>query len=86
MLFRSAKMSGNKFEDKMYYRHSGYPGGFTAENYKSMIVRKPVFPMEHAVKGMLPKGALGRKLFTCLKVYAAADHKQAAQQPIKVEI
>lgn len=81
-----AALTGNKYEDKMYYRHSGYPGGLTAEPYSKMIKRKPVFPMEHAVKGMLPKGALGRKLFTNMKVYAGADHPHMAQQPIKVEI
>jgi large subunit ribosomal protein L13 len=51
-----------------------------------MVVRKPTFPMEHAVKGMLPKGALGNKLFTNMKVYAGDVHPHAAQQPIQVEI
>lgn len=81
-----AKMSGNKVEDKMYYSHSDYPGGFRATNYADMLKRKPMFPMEHAIKGMLPHGVLGRKLFTCVKVYAGADHPHTAQQPIKVEI
>ncbi|MHC1693126.1 MAG: 50S ribosomal protein L13 [Sphaerochaetaceae bacterium] len=81
-----AALSGNKYEDKKYYRHSNYPGGLTVETYADMIVRKPTFPMEHAVKGMLPKGALGNKLFTNMKVYAGSDHPHAAQQPIRVEI
>ncbi|MDD2233210.1 MAG: 50S ribosomal protein L13 [Sphaerochaetaceae bacterium] len=81
-----AKMSGNKYEDKMYYRHSDYPGGFTAESYKDYMIRRPTFPMEHAIKGMLPHGALGRKLFTCVKVYADEKHPHEAQQPIKVEL
>jgi large subunit ribosomal protein L13 len=81
-----AAMSGKKYTDKMYYRHSNYPGGFKAENYADVIARKPCFPMEHAIKGMLPNGPLGRKLFTNLKVYAGADHPHAAQQPIKVEL
>jgi large subunit ribosomal protein L13 len=81
-----AALTGNKYEDKKYYRHSNYPGGLTVESYAEMIVRKPTFPMEHAVKGMLPKGRLGNKLFTNMKVYAGETHPHAAQQPIKVEI
>lgn len=81
-----AALTGNKYEDKLYYRHSNYPGGLTTETYADMVVRKPTFPMEHAVKGMLPKGALGNKLFTNMKVYADANHPHAAQQPIQVEI
>lgn len=81
-----AALSGNKYEDKKYYRHSNYPGGLTEETYADVIVRKPTFPMEHAVKGMLPKGALGNKLFTNMKVYAGEVHPHAAQQPIQVEI
>jgi len=81
-----AALTGNKYEDKMYYHHSGYPGGLRATNYADMIKRKPEFPMEHAVRGMLPRGPLGRKLFTHMKVYAGAKHPQEAQQPITVEI
>ncbi len=81
-----AALTGNKYEDKKYYRHSNYPGGLTTESYADMVVRKPTFPMEHAVKGMLPKGALGNKLFTNMKVYAGDVHPHAAQQPIRVEI
>jgi len=81
-----AALSGNKYEDKTYYRHTNYPGGLKQETYAEVIVRKPTFPMEHAVKGMLPKGALGNKLFTNMKVYAGDVHPHAAQQPIQVEI
>ncbi len=81
-----AALTGNKYEDKMYYHHSGYPGGLRATNYADMLKRKPVFPMEHAVRGMLPRGVLGRKLFTHMKVYAGANHQHEAQQPITVEI
>lgn len=81
-----AALTGKKYEDKMYYHHSGYPGGLRETNYADMIKRNPVFPMEHAVKGMLPRGPLGRKLFTHMKVYAGAKHPQEAQQPITVEI
>jgi len=81
-----AALTGNKYQDKKYYRHSNYPGGLTVESYADMVVRKPTFPMEHAVKGMLPKGPLGNKLFTNMKVYAGDTHPHAAQQPIRVEI
>ncbi|HHT81599.1 MAG: 50S ribosomal protein L13 [Sphaerochaeta sp.] len=81
-----AALTGNKYEDKMYYHHSNYPGGLRQTNYADMIKRNPVFPMEHAVRGMLPRGPLGRKLFTHMKVYAGAKHPQEAQQPITVEI
>ena len=76
-----AKVTGNKVEDKIYYRHSMYPGGLKAESYGKMVARKPTFPMEHAVKGMLPKGPLGRQMYTKLHVYAGPDHEQAAQKP-----
>jgi len=81
-----AALTGNKYEDKIYYHHSGYPGGLRETNYADMIKRNPVFPMEHAVRGMLPRGPLGRKLFTHMKVYAGTKHPQEAQQPITVEI
>jgi large subunit ribosomal protein L13 len=75
------ELSGNKAEDKLYYRHTGYPGGLKVENFNKAIVRKPVFPMESAVKGMLPNGPMGRKLFRNLKVYAGSGHPHAAQKP-----
>lgn len=81
-----AALTGNKYQDKKYYRHSQFPGGLTVESYADMVVRKPTFPMEHAVKGMLPKGPLGYKLFTNMKVYGGSVHPHAAQQPIQVEI
>ncbi len=80
------EVTGNKRDRKMYYRHSGYPGGLTAERFSDMIQRKPTYPMEHAVKGMLPHNRLGRKLFTNLKVYAGESHPHAAQKPEAVEI
>ena len=81
-----ASVTGNKMEDKVYYRHSQYPGGLKAETLKDTLKRKPTFPMEHAIKGMLPSGKLGEKLFKNVKVYAGPDHPHAAQQPVKVEI
>ncbi len=81
-----ATVTGNKVDDKKYYRHSMYPGGLSVETYGQLIERKPTFPMEHAVKGMLPHGKLGRALFTNLRVYADAQHPHAAQKPIVVEL
>ncbi|MDA3940704.1 MAG: 50S ribosomal protein L13 [Spirochaetia bacterium] len=79
-------VSGNKETRKIYYRHSGYPGGLTAERFIDIIKRKPTLPMERAVKGMLPNGRLGRALFTNLKVYAGSEHPHTAQQPEALEI
>ncbi len=81
-----AALSGNKYQDKMYYRHSNYPGGLRQTSYADMIKRNPVYPMERAVRGMLPRGPLGRKLYTNMKVYAGTKHQHQAQQPITVEI
>ena len=81
-----ASVTGNKMEDKIYYRHSMYPGGLKAESLEKMLQRKPTYPMEHAIKGMLPHGRLGRKLFTNVKIYAGAEHPHTAQKPIAVEI
>ena len=81
-----ALLTGNKTQQKTYYRHSGYPGGLTSETYEKVLNRKPVFPIEHAVRGMLPKGRLGRKLFGNVKVYADGRHPHAAQQPEPIEV
>ena len=81
-----AVLSGNKERDKLYYRHSGYPGGLKTESYAKAVKRIPVFPLEHAIRGMLPKGRLGRKLFTNVKVYAGPRHPHAAQKPEPVEV
>lgn len=75
------KLTGDKLDQKHYYKHSGIPGGFKAESYRSLLERKPEFPIEKAVKGMLPKNVLGREMFGKLKVYATADHPHAAQKP-----
>ncbi|MDC7226336.1 MAG: 50S ribosomal protein L13 [Spirochaetales bacterium] len=79
------EVSGNKANGKLYYRHTGYPGGLKVETFSDKIAKKPTFPMEAAVKGMLPKGPMGRKLFRNLKVYAGADHPHAAQKPETIE-
>jgi large subunit ribosomal protein L13 len=75
------KLTGNKATQKFYYRHSGYAGGLTQINYGDLLKKKPTFPIEKAVKGMLPKSVLGRKLATKLKVYAGPDHPHTAQAP-----
>lgn len=80
------KLTGNKLQDKLYSHHSGIPGGFKQVSYATLLQDKPEFPVEKAVKGMLPKGVLGREMFTKLKVYATADHPHAAQKPKALEI
>ncbi len=79
-------LTGNKLDGKLYQHHSGIPGGFKSESYRHLLARKPEFPIEKAVKGMLPKNVLGRSMLTKLKIYASPDHPHAAQkpQPLKV--
>lgn len=79
-------VTGRKSTQKTYYRHSGYLGSLRSESFEKMIARKPVYPLEHAVRGMLPRNRLGRKLFTNLKVYAGNDHPHAAQKPEEVTL
>ncbi len=81
-----AVVTGNKADDKMYRRVSGFAGGLKEETYAQTLKRKPTYPMEHAIKGMLPKGPLGNKLFTNLKVYAGSEHPHAAQKPVLIEV
>ncbi len=80
------ELSGNKLNDKQYYRHSGYPGGLKSRNAAEMLEKFPERVIEEAVRGMLPKGALGRKMFKKLHVYAGAEHKNEAQQPEVYEL
>ncbi len=75
------KVTGHKATDKMYYRHSRYPGSLKAESFAQAIERHPEVPIEKAVKGMLPKNVLGRQLIAKLKVYPAAEHPHKAQKP-----
>ncbi len=74
-------VTGNKAKDKIYYRHSEFPGGMRETSFEKLIVRKPRDVLEIAVKGMLPKNPLGREMFRKLKVYAGTEHPHAAQQP-----
>ena len=75
------RVTGNKGEDKKYYRHSGYPGGISETNFSKMQARFPGRALEKAVKGMLPKGPLGYAMIKKLKVYGGAEHPHTAQQP-----
>jgi large subunit ribosomal protein L13 len=75
------EVTGRKREQKLYRRHSGRPGGMKGETFEKLQVRLPERIVESAVRGMLPKNSLGRKLFTKLKVYAGPSHPHAAQQP-----
>ncbi|MGI6349963.1 MAG: 50S ribosomal protein L13 [Eubacteriaceae bacterium] len=79
-------LTGKKVEQKMYHRHSGYPGGFKSTQYKELLAKKPEFVVEKAIKGMLPKNTLGRQMYRKLKVYAGNEHPHAAQKPEKLEI
>jgi large subunit ribosomal protein L13 len=75
------RVTGNKAQQKTYYRHSGYPGGIYSSTYEKLHARFPGRVLETAVKGMLPKGPLGYAMLKKLKVYAGAEHPHAAQQP-----
>ena len=75
------KVTGKKLEQKIYYNHSDYVGGMRETTLREMMAKKPEKVVELAVKGMLPKGPLGRSMFTKLHVYAGPEHEQAAQKP-----
>jgi large subunit ribosomal protein L13 len=80
------RITGNKLDNKIYYRHSGYPGGIYETSFAKMQARFPGRPLEKAVKGMLPKGPLGYAMLKKLKIYAGATHPHTAQQPIQLDI
>jgi large subunit ribosomal protein L13 len=79
-------VTGNKMDEKMYYRHSGYPGGLTETVLRDNLRRFPDRPLREAVKGMLPKNALGRKMLSKLKIYSGSEHPHAAQKPTVLEL
>jgi large subunit ribosomal protein L13 len=79
-------LTGNKLKDKYYRKHSGYPGGLKETNAETLLARHPERLIEFAVKGMLPKGPLGRKMYGKLKVYAGANHPHEAQRPQPLEL
>ena len=80
------RVTGNKAQDKKYYRHSGYPGGIYETNFTKLQQRFPARVLEKAVKGMLPKGPLGYAMIKKLKVYGGAEHPHTAQQPKVLDI
>jgi len=75
------KVTGKKLDQKMYYHHSGFVGGLKEATLREMMQKNPTLVIEHAVRGMLPKGPLGRQMFTKLHVYNGAEHNHAAQKP-----
>jgi large subunit ribosomal protein L13 len=75
------KLTGKKLDQKIYYQHSGYPGGMKETPYRKLMADKPEFAVRHAIVGMLPKGPLGRQMARKLKVYAGAEHPHEAQKP-----
>ncbi|MFC9977760.1 50S ribosomal protein L13 [Spirillospora sp. NPDC127200] len=79
-------LSGNKLEQKRAYRHSGYPGGLRSVAYGDLMAKNPERAVEKAIKGMLPKNSLGRKMFGKVKVYAGPEHPHQAQKPVPFEI
>ncbi|KEQ17458.1 50S ribosomal protein L13 [Endozoicomonas numazuensis] len=79
-------VTGRKASDKMYYRHTGFPGGLRSISFEKLIAHKPEMVIEKAVKGMLPKGPLGRDMYRKLKVYTGTEHPHASQQPQKLDI
>jgi large subunit ribosomal protein L13 len=79
-------VTGRKAQNKMYYAHSGYPGGLKETNFEKLQAEKPEMIIEKAVKGMLPKGPLGRAMYRKLKVYAGPEHNHTAQQPKVLDI
>ena len=78
--------TGNKLDQKVYYHHTGYPGGLKETTYRALMETRPEFALEHAIKGMLPKNSLGRQMIKKLKVYAGPNHNHEAQQPETLEV
>jgi large subunit ribosomal protein L13 len=80
------KVTGEKESKKLYYRHSGYPGGFRTTRYRDLMSKHPTRPLEKAVRGMLPRNALGEAMFKKLKVYVGPHHRHTAQKPQELRI
>ena len=79
-------VTGKKRQEKIYKRHSGYPGGLKETNFEDMMAKHPTEAVRHAVKGMMPNGKLGRQMYKKLKVYAGPEHNHAAQKPEVLDI
>lgn len=80
------KVTGRKFKDKIYYSHTGFPGGIKEISFEKLQAKHPERVLERAVKGMLPKNSLGRDMFRKLKIYVGSEHPHAAQQPKQLDI
>jgi large subunit ribosomal protein L13 len=80
------RVTGSKFSDKMYYRHSNYPGGLKTTSFQAMMGKFPERVIEHAVKGMLPHNALGKKMYSKLRVYREATHPHGTNHPQPLEL
>lgn len=83
---RHVRFSGNKLQDKIYYRHTEYPGGIRSTSAEQMLASKPEEVLRLAVEGMLPKNRLGRSMATKLKIYAGSEHPHRAQQPTTLSV
>ena len=79
------RVTGRKAQDKQYYRHTGYAGGLKSNTFEKLIARHPTQPLELAIKGMLPKGPLGRKMAKNAKVYSGTSHPHESQKPVPIE-
>ena len=80
------RVTGRRMDQKMYYRHSGYPGGLREISLRDQLIKHPTRPVELAVRGMLPKNKLGRKMLKKLKVYVGSEHPHEAQEPVPYEL
>jgi large subunit ribosomal protein L13 len=80
------RLTGDKLKGKVYYHHSGYPGGLKTITAEKLLAKRPEEVLRRAVKGMLPKNRLGRKVFKKLKVYAGPDHPHEAQRPEQIQV
>lgn len=83
---KDVRVTGRKATDKVYYRHTNHPGGIKSTTFEKLLQKKPERIIELAVKGMLPKGPLGRQMFRKLRVYAGPDHRHISQQPQSLEV
>ncbi len=81
-----AVLTGKKLDQKVYYSHSGYPGGLHETKYRALMLQKPEFAVKKAIVGMLPKGPLGRQMAKKLRVYAGTEHEYASRKPEKLEL
>jgi large subunit ribosomal protein L13 len=79
-------LTGKKMKDKIYYHHTGYPGGIKEMNAEKLLAKKPTEMIRMAVKGMLPKNSLGRQMLRKLKIYAGSNHPHEAQKPVPLEL